>query len=109
MNQKTIRLRILTVIGLLLLPLSGFAGFSDSTLTVVKAEYGRGDRRIDVTKSVESLVSNHSIHLRAPWALGTVDPAFGSVKNVQITYLVGKEKHEATFNQQQDIVLPETR
>ncbi len=78
----------------------------DSELVIVSASYGLADRRIDVTTAVRSLVSHGVILLQAPWEVGRKDPTPKQVKEVRIVYRFEDVESTATFNQDQDIILP---
>jgi len=94
------------VVCMVLAPECAKAGFESSTLTIVHARYGLHDQRVDVTDAIRSLVEHNAVYLAAPWALGQVDPAFGSLKNVIIVYRVGDKQYSDRFDQHQDIQIP---
>ena len=100
---------IIAALCLVLLSACATTRHSSSGLTIISARYGAADRRVDVADAVRSLVTHNQVRLRAPWALGLVDPAFGTVKDVQIVYRFGHMQRTATFTQQQDIVLPNSK
>lgn len=75
-------------------------------LTIIKATYGVRNKTVDVTDAVASLVDGNSIRLHPIWVLGSVDPAFGTVKTVTIAYNFQGKIELATFAQNEEIVLP---
>ena len=76
-------------------------------LTIVSARFGIAERRLDVTDALRAQVSDEeTIHLDAGWFLGSVDPAFGTVKDVEIVYLDHGTPGTVTIAETQDIVLP---
>jgi hypothetical protein len=100
---------IIAALCLVLLSACATTRNSSSNLTIISARYGVADRRVDVADAVRSVVTHDQVRLRAPWALGLVDPAFGTVKDVQIVYRFSRVQRTATFTQEQDIVLPNTK
>jgi len=77
----------------------------DHELTILSATFGVREHRIDVTESVRSLQSHGVILLRAPWALGTEDPAPNRIKDVEIQYAIDGTSKKLVFNQNQNIIL----
>ena len=73
---------------------------------IVSAAFGIADRWVDVTDAVRAQVSQGSLQLPAKWKLGSIDPARGLVKNVQITYLEDGVAKTAIFSQTQRVALP---
>lgn len=61
-------------------------------LQIIKAEYGAGDRWLDVTEKATKAVQDGRLWLRADNSLGP-DPALGVVKTLRVVYLSsGKEQ-----------------
>ena len=76
-------------------------------LTIVSARFGIAERRIDVTDALRAQISDEGIlQLDAGWFLGSVDPAFGTVKDVEIVYLDHGTPGTVTVAETQDILLP---
>jgi hypothetical protein len=101
-----------TILRLILLPclaLTAFASVRDQDgpeFTIINAEYGTDDQRVDVLDLFRPLVSHGCLLLRAQWDLGDPDPAPGVVKDVKIDYRINGVRKSAVFRQDQDIILP---
>jgi hypothetical protein len=75
-------------------------------LTIISASYGVPNSRIDATVPVRAAVKDSTIKLPAGWDLGRVDPAAFKIKTVEITYVHNGTLQTASFNQDQELVLP---
>jgi len=76
-------------------------------LVIVSGRYGLADRRVDVTEVLRSGVAEDgTLRIKSFWALGRVDPAAGSVKDVEIVYIDFGIPKVTFFKQDQDIILP---
>ncbi len=64
------------------------------TLTIVKAEYGAGDKWLDVTELARQAVHEGRLALRADNNLGP-DPIHGVVKRLRVVYRVGDKEQPA--------------
>ena len=67
-------------------------------LTVVKAVYGAGDQWADVTDALAAMVRGGSLFVQASNALAG-DPAPGVVKELRLTYDLGKERKEVALRE----------
>lgn len=67
-------------------------------LTIIKAQYGAGEKVVDVTKQVAGAVRNNTLAVEASNDLAG-DPANGVVKELRVTYKLGDE--------QKTVVIPE--
>ena len=75
-------------------------------LTILHATYGFANSHVDVTEAVRAAVSNDSLQVEPGWGFGRVDPAFGKVKSVEITYCHDGALETVVFSQHQRIELP---
>jgi len=74
---------------------------------IVSARYGVTDRRVDVTDALRARqAEDGALRIKSNWALGSVDPAAGSVKDVEIVYIDFGIPKVVLFKQDQDIILP---
>ncbi|MGC4043483.1 MAG: hypothetical protein QM758_06730 [Armatimonas sp.] len=82
------------------------------TLTVLKAEYGAGNRWVDVTETVAKTVNQSRLSLRVTGSvLGAGDPAPGVGKTLRVTYSAGgvTQTAEVPENDELQIEAPSTR
>ena len=77
-----------------------------AAFTIVSASFGVTNRRVDVTEAIRARVVDGSLQLPPKWGFGRVDPAAGTVKTVEITYIHEGVPKTATFKQTQEIKLP---
>ena len=73
---------------------------------IINATYGSDNRRVDVTEAIRASVAENSLHLMSQWEFCGIDPAFGIVKTVEITYLDAGVLKTGTFDQEHEINLP---
>jgi len=71
--------------------------------TVIKAEYGAGDKWIDVTKQATEAVQNDRLSMRADNSLG--DPILGTKKQLKVTYLLGGKEYIASADENDDLMI----
>lgn len=71
-----------------------------AVLSIIKAEYGAGDKWVDVTAAVSAAVIDNAISVAATSSLAGEDPAPGVVKALRVTYALGDktEKVEIAEN-----------
>jgi hypothetical protein len=75
-------------------------------LFIINASYGASNHRVDVTEAVRATATADGLNLPPRWSFGRVDPAAGTVKTVEITYLYANSLHTAAFKQTEEIKLP---
>jgi len=75
-------------------------------LFIVSAHYGTVERHIDVTEKLRTNVAGDTLQLLPEWEIRGIDPAFGLVKSLEITYLFKGELKTVTFDQEHEINLP---
>jgi hypothetical protein len=81
-------------------------GGATAGLVILKATYGVPGRTIDVTALVQSFVKNNAVKVAHDWELGRVDPAPGAPKKATILCRYRNQTQMASFDQNEDIVLP---
>ncbi|HEV7404388.1 MAG TPA: hypothetical protein VGO11_15715 [Chthoniobacteraceae bacterium] len=94
------------------LALPVFAGLRDhdqSDFAIVSAGYGTDEKRIEVADVLRPHIAHQGFFLHAGWGLGNPDPAPGTVKDVEIVYVVNGLRKTARFGQHEDIILPPPR
>jgi hypothetical protein len=98
-------LYFLLVICLALPAAAGKGHKTEPELTIISAQYGAGDKRIDVADLFRPLISHGCVFLSARWGLGNPDPAPGVIKDVKFVYRANGKVRSAAFRQDQDIIL----
>jgi hypothetical protein len=76
-------------------------------LKIVSARYGYGARTTDVTTFVRKQVKNDRVSFIANIDTLGSDPSFGDVKNLEVTYTLGKAQTKKTFQEYSRVELPE--
>lgn len=79
---------------------------STKTLVIVKAAYGTGEKRVDVTDKLAAAIINNSLSIQASNNLAG-DPANGVVKDLRITYTLGGEKKSVVVPENKSLVIGE--
>lgn len=75
-----------------------------ASLIIVKAMYGAGDKRIDVTKMLSGKTRQHRLHVKGPWKFP--DPLNGTPKDLEIMYRFMGEIRTRTIGGGRDFSLP---
>ncbi len=77
-------------------------------LRIVRAVYGAGNRTVDVTRLLQSRVSNNAIEVQVTNAnMGGVDPAPAVVKELQLAYEIEGRARELRIRESDWLRLPE--
>ena len=85
------------------------SGARGADLIILRASYGIGANTVDVTAAIQSLVKNDMVHLLPKWDIGPIDPAYGLVKRVTIAYQYQGQLQVASFEQTEELILPESQ
>jgi len=75
-------------------------------LTVVSAEYGAGDKWVDVTEHVRQRIQNNTLTVRASNDLAG-DPIYGVSKKLKVHYRVGDTSYVTSVDEMETLCLPE--
>lgn len=75
-------------------------------LRVLSAEYGAGDRRIDITHRVQQRVSQDRLNVKVDNDLAGDDPAEGKDKRIWITYSVDGRESSREVKEGRYLILP---
>lgn len=76
-------------------------------LKILKAEYGAGNGRLDVTEKVASTVVDGKVLVRVGNSLGS-DPAPGLPKSLRVTYLTAQHRLTAEAKENEDLFIDTT-
>jgi len=79
---------------------------NDRDLRILRADYGAGQRRVDVTSQLQGQIFDGRLNVRVGNHLAGDDPAPGVPKQLRLTYLANGRQHQRILNEREYLSIP---